>query len=188
MKITLIDNNLNFSDKILTKLTQIGHETEYFTCVYKAMRESKSDIYLLTTAITEKECTDFIKYFKYKIIILIADSYTYSTVRLPLDLGAQDYIIKPFRMEELERKIDYFRLKTSIHSYPSNLDISSDLQAYDGSYIMSIEEYIKFIIKNFQYKITDTELAKQLDISRKKLYDRRNKYHIYKTKKVRKIS
>ena len=50
---------------------------------------------------------------------------------------------------------------------------------------IKIDSYIQFIIKNFQYKITDTELAKQLEFSRKTLYDRRNKYHIYKIKKGR---
>lgn len=188
MKITIIDNNLIFADKIRTNLIHLGHKTEHFTCIYKAIRDSKSDIYLLSTSFSEDECRKFIKSFKSKIIILIADTYTHSTVRLPLDLGAQDYIIKPFRMEELVRKIDYFLLKTPIHAYQSFINRNSDMKSYDGSYIISIEEYIQFIIKSFQYTITDTELAKQLDISRKKLYDRRNKYHIYKIKKERKIS
>ncbi len=188
MKITIIDNNLNFADKIRTNLIHMGHKTEHFTCIYKAIKDSKSDIYLLATSFSEKEVAKFIKYFKSKITILIADTYTHSTVRLPLDLGAEDYLIKPFRMEELVHKIDYFRLKIPIHTYQSCINKNSDLESYDGSYIMSIEEYIQFIIKSFQYKVTDTELAKQLDISRKKLYDRRNKYHIYKIKKERIIS
>lgn len=186
MKITIIDNHLNFTDKIRKNLNHIGHKTEHFTCVYKAIGNSKSDIYLLSTSFPEKEVAQFIKYFKSQIIILIADTYTYSTVRLPLDSGAEDYLIKPFRMEELVRKIDYFRLKRSLYQPYANK--YSNLQSCDEGYIMSIEEYIQFIIKKFQYKITDTELAKQLDISRKKLYDRRNKYHIFKIKKERNIS
>lgn len=294
MKITIIDDNYDFSDKILTNLDKLGYEIEHFPSVYQAIDESKSDIYLLATSFSEVECAAFIEKFKYKIIILMANTYSYSSVRYPLDMGAKDYIVKPFRMEELERKIDYFRLKTSMDSYQSyvryhlkNIDVTkkylkrlnppviihtnytlfidklvmeycqnknkifsfislsspdwklkitdagfshfiyisnlqllnkndidilfkllknrkfiisttetietdhkvikidSDMQLYDGSYIMSIEKYIQFIIKNFQYKISDTELAKQLEFSRKTLYDRRNKYHIYKIKKGR---
>jgi len=294
MKITIIDENYDFTDKIQTNLNQLGYETEYFTSAYKAIRDSQSDIYLLSTSFPEEECARFIEKFSCKIIILMANTYTYATVRNPLDLGAKDYIVKPFRMEELERKIDYFRLKMSTDSYESYINhslkdinatekylnklippviihtnytifidklviqycqkenkifsfislssphwkskikdagssnciyisnlqlldekdieilfkllknkkfiisttesintqykvikIDSDMQLYDGSYIMSVEEYIQYVIKNFQYKITDTELAKQLEFSRKTLYDRRNKYQIYKIKKGR---
>ena len=80
-----------------------------------------------------------------------------------------------------------FIISTTQHIKTSykTIRVDADMQLYDGSYIMSVEEYIQYIIKNFQYKVTDTELARQLEFSRKTLYDRRNKYQIYKTKKGR---
>ncbi len=64
------------------------------------------------------------------------------------------------------------------------LELNSDEDLYDANNIMSIEKYIQFIIKNFQYKVTDTELAKRLEFSRKSLYARRNKYNIYKKERM----
>jgi DNA polymerase III delta prime subunit len=48
--------------------------------------------------------------------------------------------------------------------------------------ILSIEEYIKFIIKTHQHKFPDTELSKKLGISRKSLWEKRKKYGIFKQK------
>lgn len=295
MKITIIDKDRDFSNILSKKLKHYGYQVEHFISIN--ILKIQGDICLLSTDFSEEECSIFIERFNSKIIILMASTYSDSTIRYPLDLGAKDYVIKPFRIEELNQKIDYFRLKLSIDSYQSyigyalkdidtkkahlhklnppvilhtnhtvfidklvmeycqnekeiftfislssknwktkiknagfshliyisNLQLlkeydvvelfrllkdrkfiisttkhvkthyrviklNTDMQFYDGSYIMSIEEYIQFIIKNFQYKITDTELAKQLDFSRKTLYERRNKYSIYKIKNHRMIS
>ncbi len=291
MIITVIDNNINFSNQLLEKLKSDGYCVEYFTSIGLAIKKSLGDIYLLSTDFSQTECTFFIEKFKSKTIILMASTYSEATVRNPLNYGAKDYVVKPFHIEELEQKIDNFRLKLSIDSYQtyskntvedsqirsvqleqlnppviiytnyinhidklvmeycqkknrifsfialgskdwklkigetslshfiylSNLQLlsiydtnelfrllkhrkfiisttkdikthykvvklNSEMQGYDGSYIMSVEEYIQFIIKNFQYKMTDTELAKQLNFSRKTLYDRRNKHNIHKMK------
>lgn len=295
MKITIIDKDRDFSNKLSNKLTHYGYQIEH--SISTDILRMKSDIYLLSTDFSEEECSIFIEKFNSKIIILMASSYSDSTIRYPLDLGAKDYVVKPFRIEELDQKIDYFKLKLSTGSYQSYVDyalkdietkkvhlhkldppvilhtnytafidklvieycqkkneiftfislssnnwkrkiknadfshliyisnlqllreydvvelfrllknrkfiisttqqikthyrvieLNTNMQFYDGSYIMSIEEYIQFIIKSFQYKITDTELAKQLDFSRKTLYDRRNKYNIFKIKNERMIS
>jgi DNA-binding NtrC family response regulator len=297
MKITIIDSDLNFVNALLLKLNENGYETKHISDLDKIRRTDNSDIYLLSSDFSQRESERFIKNFKNKTIIILATVYSDITVRYPLDVGAKDYLVKPFRMIELERKLDYFRLKKSINSYQlymkysfgnidgdikslSNLDlpmiihtnhtvfidklimeycqrenkifsfislssynwelkirktpnshliyisnfhmlnekevfklfkilknrifilsttkdiktsyktikVDADMQLYDGSYILSIEEYIQYIIKNFQYKVSDTELAKQLDFSRKTLYDRRNKYKIYKTKEGMMVS
>lgn len=294
MKIQIIDYDIDFANILVEKLNDSGYDTRHASSLEFIDKRDDSDIYLLSTDFSQEDCKRFIKTFKHKTIILLASIYTDATVRHPLDNGAKDYLVKPFRMDELERKIDYFRLKTSIGSYQSyikysfekisgdtkslshfnppmiihtnhttfidklimehcqmenkifsfislssenwklkikntahshllyisnlhllnqneidelfrmlknrifiisttehiktsykTIKVDADMQLYDGSYIMSVEEYIQYIIKNFQYKVTDTELAKQLEFSRKTLYDRRNKYQIYKTKKGR---
>ena len=46
--------------------------------------------------------------------------------------------------------------------------------------ILTIEDYTKFVIDNFQYELTDIELSKKLGISRKTLWKRRKKYGLVK--------
>jgi DNA-binding NtrC family response regulator len=48
--------------------------------------------------------------------------------------------------------------------------------------ILSVEDYIKYVIKTYESKYPDTELSKKLGISRKSLWEKRKKYGINKKK------
>jgi transcriptional regulator of aromatic amino acid metabolism len=52
----------------------------------------------------------------------------------------------------------------------------------DDNSILSVEDYIKYIIKTYESKFPDTELSKRLGISRKSLWEKRKKYGISKKK------
>ncbi len=49
--------------------------------------------------------------------------------------------------------------------------------------IMQIEEYVRYVIKNYESHMSETDLAKKLGLSRKSLWERRKKYNIPKKKK-----
>lgn len=293
MKLIIIDKDFNFANKLLIKFNQNGYQAKYFSSLAAAMENDQADIYLLSSDFYYEDCIEFVEKFKDQNIILLANYYSDGTVRNFLDLGANDYVIKPFRFKELEQKIDYFKLNESLNTYQlyikyflenidmqttvfenlespiiiltnytiyidklimeysqsrnqifsfisltskdwkskireSNLsdfiyisnaqtltnhdrdellsmvenknfiisttkpikskykvlELNSDEDLYDANNIMSIEKYIQFIIKSFQHKVTDTELAKRLEFSRKSLYARRNKYNIYKKERI----
>ena len=54
--------------------------------------------------------------------------------------------------------------------------------------IVTIDEYVKYIIVNYQDKFSDTELSKKLGISRKSLWEKRKKYDVSKKKIVKFLS
>ena len=62
------------------------------------------------------------------------------------------------------------------------LELKSGNNIFDKSEILPIEDYVKFIILNYQNKYPDTELSKKLGISRKSLWEKRKKYDIIKKK------
>jgi hypothetical protein len=62
------------------------------------------------------------------------------------------------------------------------IEISADNKFFDRGDILSIDDYVKYIIVNFQSKFPDTELSKKLGISRKSLWEKRKKYGITKKK------
>ena len=293
MKIIIVENELYLSQSIASKLNENSFETEIHTSIKEAMK-CKADVYLLSTSMPGQEITPLIKMFKDKIIILMVNYINNDTVSLPLKMGAKDYIVKPFMIEELLRKIEHYQeyqglkkrtelyqeyienlfkeiridntalkinppmviqtnyqrlvdkvvfdyaknsnmlfvfvplnekgWKEKIDSSPSNsilyiteieslkksdkeslleiiksypfilcateeydyefetITLNTDSKLYDQNEILTIDDYVKFIVNSFQYKFPDTELSKKLGISRKSLWEKRKKYELFKKK------
>lgn len=295
MKILIIENEVYLAQSIATKLSELGHICEMCTSTRDAIKSNNYDVVLLSTNINGQDFNPVIETFKKSIIILMVSYISNDTVSKPLSAGAKDYILKPFMIEELIRKInhyqDYDRLKKRneaydkylTHSFSSmanehNFDnvelplfISSSYQKYADSFafeyakkknlplhfitlsdpksmseiesingnsliyiidlqtlkksdrkalysllegknaiisstdkiedneyevieiksenkifdqgeILPIEDYVKFVVLNYQHKFPDTELSKKLGISRKSLWEKRKKYDIVKKK------
>jgi len=293
MKIVIVENELYLAQSIASKLLDNGFETEIFATVKEAL-ESNGDVYLLSTNLPGQNFFPLISKFKNKIIILMVNYINNNTVSEPLELGAKDYIVKPFKIEELLRKINHYqeyqeyKIKGELFaSYTDNLlkelaydfdiesvglplvietnyqrladkivfeyakannytlvyislahpnwvkmieksnthhllylcdieilkkvekiqlfkildgynfiisttsgvetpyhcvSIVSESKLYDQNEILTIDDYVKFIVSNFQYQFPDTELSKKLGISRKSLWEKRKKYGIFKKK------
>ncbi len=293
MKIIIVENELYLAQSIASKLTENGFETEIYSSIKEAM-QSSGDVYLLSTNLPGQNVAPLITQFKEKIIILMVSYINNDTVGEPLKLGAKDYIVKPFMIEELLRKIEHYQeyqdlkkhtalyreyienllheietdfdvetLSTSIviqtnyqrladkvvfayaHKYnklmtyiplgnkswkekleqsskksllyiteahllkktdreylfekikphefilcttgelesPYNtITLQTDSKLYDQNEILTIDDYVKFIVNSFQYKFPDTELSKKLGISRKSLWEKRKKYGLFKKK------
>jgi response regulator of citrate/malate metabolism len=293
MKIIIVENELYLAQSIASKLGENGFETEIFSSIKEAM-QSDGDAYLLSTNLPGQNVAPLITQFKDKIVILMVSYINNDTVGEPLKLGAKDYIVKPFMIEELMRKIEHYQeyqdLKKHTQLYreymqnllqeietdfnvdklappvviqtnyqrlvdkivfeyahkngklltfvplgtkewkekiaQSNQDsllyitemhtlkksereylleqlkehdfilcstseietgfptitLNTDSKLYDQNEILTIDDYVKFIVNSFQYKFPDTELSKKLGISRKSLWEKRKKYGLFKKK------
>ncbi len=294
MKVIIIDNELYLAQSIASKLEQFNYETEVYSSIKDAMN-AEGDIYLLSTTIPNQDPIKLIQKRKNKIIILMVSYINNDTVGNPLKAGANDYIQKPFVIEELVRKIEHFyeynrlkkqnkfyndllnsmfkeiditidvkKLKLPLTVYTnyqrvadkvaidlaakykktlvfidlqsedweeklkeldsrkiaylsridklkkddrmklfelingkefiiSSLDeniktpyekitINSSNKMYDQNNILTINEYVQYIIKKFQHQYPDTELSKKLGISRKSLWEKRRKFELFKKK------
>lgn len=294
MKITIIENELYLAQSISTKLNQAGYETEVYSSIKEAMEKSTGDAYLLSTNLPGQSFNPLITKYKDKIIILMVSYINNDTVSAPLKLGANDYIVKPFMIEELQRKIEHYKEYQTLRKYKNlykeyneyllqdiqtdddidkistplviltnyvklidklafeyaklkdrvlifvplnskewktkienanpkhilyisdlqtlkktereqlfellehrefiisttsevetpykSIEINTDNKLYDQNEILTIDDYVKFIVNNFQYQFPDTELSKKLGISRKSLWEKRKKYGIFKKK------
>ena len=295
MKILIIENEIYLAQSIATKLSELGHVCEMCTSTRDAIKGNNYDVVLLSTNINGQDFNPVIETFKNSIIILMVSYISNDTVSKPLSAGAKDYILKPFMIEELVRKIDHYqdyeRLKKKneaydkylshtfktvnhehefnnidlplfiscsfqkyadsfaftyaneknlainfvtlsdikamdeIESTPNNnllyiidyhtlkkaerkpfldliedknvivssndkieedgynvIEIKSENNVLDQGEILPIEDYVKFIVLNYQHKFPDTELSKKLGISRKSLWEKRKKYDIIKKK------
>jgi DNA-binding NtrC family response regulator len=295
LKILIIENEVYLAQSIATKLSELGHICEMCTSTRDAIKSNNYDVVLLSTNINGQDFNPVIDTFKKSIIILMVSYISNDTVSKPLSAGAKDYILKPFMIEELIRKInhyqDYEKLKkrniaydkylthtfssisnehnfdnielplfissayqkhadsfafeyakrknlplhfvtlsdskaiSEIESITENsliyiidlqtlkkaerktlyallenkkaiisssdkieddefsiIEMKSESNVFDQGEILPIEEYVKFIVLNYQHKFPDTELSKKLGISRKSLWEKRKKYDIVKKK------
>ncbi|NPA54859.1 MAG: hypothetical protein GXO40_00675 [Epsilonproteobacteria bacterium] len=66
--------------------------------------------------------------------------------------------------------------------HPNILHLPTQVEEVAQNTILSIEEYIKHIIKTYEKDYPDTELAKKLGISRKSLWEKRKKYGLNRKK------
>ncbi|MBT8343122.1 MAG: hypothetical protein KJO45_00215, partial [Sulfurovum sp.] len=71
---------------------------------------------------------------------------------------------------------------TNLESDFETITLNTDSKLYDQNEILTIDDYVKFIVNSFQYKFPDTELSKKLGISRKSLWEKRKKYGLFKKK------
>ncbi len=298
MKVLIVENEIYLAQSISSRLTEIGYTCKIVATIKEALNEEYYDIVLLSTNISGQNFHPAIEKYKNSLIILLISYISNDTVSKPFKMGINDYILKPFMVEELIRKInhlfEYRRLKnenlfytkyiennfknSSIKStevkkiippifikssyqklidkimyeysktiktspvfialdcanaleeiekyddktllYLVNLqklkrtekakilssiegkniilcttDINEQIdmdinvitldnynKIYDNGDILSIDEYVKYIIQSFQNNFTDTELSKKLGISRKSLWEKRKKYGINKKK------
>jgi DNA-binding NtrC family response regulator len=70
----------------------------------------------------------------------------------------------------------------SSFEHPNLIVLESDDMEVGDDEILSVEEYIKYVIKNYENRFPDTELSKKLGISRKSLWEKRKKYGLTKKK------
>lgn len=298
MKVLIVENEIYLAQSIYSKLSEIGYTPEIATTIKEALREDgEYDIVLLSTNISGQNFYPIISKHQKAIIVLMISYISNDTVSNPLQVGANDYILKPFMMEELIRKIEHFidyeklkrenqalknyinfsfediirenleinvrdnlplLVKTNYQKYAdaftfhyarvnnrsiefvslsssdwreqfhsiardciiylaplqnlkksdkkdimeaikgrnviiSSLDstdelpintveLKSDNRVFDKGSVLSIDDYIKFVVVNCQNKYPDTELSKKLGISRKSLWEKRKKYGIIKKK------
>lgn len=287
MKILIAENEMYLAQSIAIKLNGAGYSCDVIN-EYQNIKNKYYDVILLSTNIE-----NFIKIIhnnKNSVILLLVSYVSSDTVSVPIEAGAYDYIQKPFMIEELIRKINYFygynKLKAqnsslisyiksvldtrcqtpkrmlfptiiktnrqiiadsyvfsyafvnNIHIHFTDLSSSFNLnnllvgekelryftnfQALKGSKleqiiklskgqnfifhtnqavdvrgfniielednnnflalneILTIDDYIKNIILNWQNSFSDTDLSKKLGISRKSLWEKRKKYGISK--------
>ena len=111
---------------------------------------------------------------------------SYASLRSAVDImrqGAADYISKPFDHEELIQSVK--RALSNTAQNQDKTDILSEVTSHSskGADFMSLEEYFAAFVTENQDQMSETVLAGKLGISRKSLWERRNKLGITRNKK-----
>jgi len=136
MKIMIVENEIYLAQSIAAKLAEIGHYCEVAVTIKDAIKDEHFDAVLLSTNINGQDFYPVIDHYKESIIILLVSYISNDTVSNPLKAGAKDYLLKPFMMEELIRKIHHFRdyelIKKENAAYKKYIEFSLKDISIDG--------------------------------------------------------
>ena len=117
MNILIIENEIYLAQKVVSRLLDDGHSCDYIESPNIDNLTKDYDTILLSTSLPSALCKNIIKRYSNNSIILLLVSYiSDETVTNPIKDGAKDYIMKPFIMDELVRKIYHYKECRSIRS------------------------------------------------------------------------
>lgn len=169
MNILIIENEIYLAQKVVSRLLDDGHSCDYIESPNIDNLTKEYDIILLSTSLPSTLVKNIIKKYKEHSIILLLVSYiSDETVTNPINEGAKDYIMKPFIMDELVRKIYHFKECRSLRKELATLRnyVNFILDEVDTSEHLLPPSFPTLIETNSQ-KCSDKlvfELAKRMDM------------------------
>jgi diguanylate cyclase (GGDEF)-like protein len=142
-KILIVDDSSFFAQIILKALTQEGYEVVWAPCgedALRMVREEKPDLVLLDVVMPDISGFEVCRILRsaesnnLMPIIMLTSKDGHEDVLAGLDLGADDYIIKPFdnrellsRVKNTIKRIDRNRNASPLTGLPGNLEIMREL-------------------------------------------------------------
>lgn len=108
MKILIIENEIYLAQKVVSRLLDDGHHCDFVESHNDKLSDDY-DIVLLSTSLPAQVVKKVIKKYPESIVILLVSYISDETVTNPIKEGAKDYIMKPFIMDELVRKLYHYK-------------------------------------------------------------------------------
>ena len=147
MNILIIESEIYLAQKIVSRLLDDGHICDYVETATDNLSKDY-DIVLLSTSLPSSMYKNLIKKYKNSIIILLVSYISEETVTMPIKAGAEDYIMKPFIMDELVRKIYHYKkyrtLAQELETMKEYLDfVFRDIETDDISILTPLPLLVK---------------------------------------------
>ena len=166
MNILIIENEVYLAQKVASRLFEDGHHCDMVTSYHEITPDVFYDAVLLSTNFPTNACDEIIKNFSNSIVILLVSYISDATVSRPIKMGADDYVLKPFMIDELIRKINLFQNHRKISQqneiYKNYLNYFFENVTYSAG-LIPLE--MPFILETNNQKICDKIV---LDIANKK--------------------
>lgn len=169
MNILIIENEIYLAQKVVSRLLDNGHSCDYIESPNIDNLTKDYDTVLLSTSLPSSLCKSIIKkYCDSSIILLLVSYISDETVTNPIKDGAKDYIMKPFIMDELVRKIYHYKECRSMRRELQTLReyFNFTMEDVDTSDVLLPSSFPTLIETNSQ-KCADKlvfELSKRVDL------------------------
>ena len=169
MNILIIENAVYLAQKVVSRLLDDGHNCDFVENVNLENLTKDYDIVLLSTSISSSIVKGVIKKYGQNSIILLLVSYiSDETVTNPIKDGAKDYIMKPFLMDELVRKIYHYKecraIRRELKVLKDYFEFTmSDIDIKDVLVPLSFPLLIETNFQSYADKLV-FEIAKKVDL------------------------
>jgi len=167
MNILILEDEIYLAQKVAARLQEEGYSTTHHVSHKEIDKTIKYDTILLSTNVQVGDTQDIIKRYKDSIIILLVSYLNDATVTKPIKAGAHDYVLKPFMMDELIRKIKHYvefkQITQENKCYKNYIDFIFENTKYDKD--VKIPEVFPFLIETNDQNIADQivqQTAKEL--------------------------
>ncbi|XPV68253.1 MAG: DNA-binding response regulator [Halarcobacter sp.] len=171
MNILIIESEIYLAQKVVSRLLDDGHNCDFVESPNIDNLTKDYDIILLSTSLPAALCKTIIRRYNDSIILLLVSYISDETVTDPIKEGAKDYIMKPFIMDELVRKIYHYRECKSLRKELQTLREYLDFQfnEVDTSGCILPTTFPILIETNSQISADKLsfELARKLDLQMK---------------------
>jgi DNA-binding NtrC family response regulator len=155
MNILILDEEVYLAQKVAIRLQEEGNFCSHVSNIKEIHFDDQYDVILLSTNISTNDVHKIIANFQDIIIILLVSYVNDTTVTKPLKDGAIDYIVKPFIMDELVRKIDHYVEFKSIKKQNNDLQNYIDFAFCNVDLECEIPEKLPFAIETNDQKLAD---------------------------------
>jgi len=155
MNILILDEEIYLAQKVAIRLQEEGNYCTHISNIKELKFNEQYDAILLSTNISTNDVHKIISSFRDSIIILLVSYINDTTVTKPLKDGAMDYIVKPFIMDELVRKIYHYDEFKKLKSENKNLASYIDFAFNNIEYEEQIPTKLPFAIETNDQKIAD---------------------------------
>jgi len=155
MNILILDEEIYLAQKVAMRLQEEGNSCTHVSNIKEIDMNTAYDVILLSTNISTKDVQKIIKHYGDSIIILLVSYINDTTVTKPLKDGANDYILKPFIMDELVRKIYHYDEFKKLKKENKNLQNYIDFAFNKINHDHKIPSSLPFIIETNDQRVAD---------------------------------
>ena len=106
--VLILEDDIYLAEKVSSKLQDDGYIVNHYASFLEVDSTKTYDTVLLSTNIPVGDTNEIIKKYLGSTIILLVSYVSDATVTRPLKAGANDYVLKPFSIDELLRKIRHY--------------------------------------------------------------------------------
>ena len=180
----VVDDNKELAEVIRQYLSKCGFDVKIAKSAKEAMsileKSKRIDVILLDLMLKDVNGLEFLKsirsHSKQVVIIIITGIKDLNTVIEAMKAGADDYLVKPFRLGELEEKINEILYKKAMEEpmqtltaerameVVDTLDYNSGMLKFSFKDLNEIHKFLEMLKNRDDVKINDVKIGEEYEV------------------------